>query len=317
MINKLLLTLIILASSIIAKEISAFSAGDISSSNPYGLTSAEKHILNNKKKLDKFDTNVKVVKNSMDMLSERIDGIESILDGDSKKLHDTTNKLKTIIVNYDNDIKVLSASNDNLKKLIEKLLEDQVILIQNEENIKNNLKTLKKSQDNLIKLVNKINSVYISSNELKSNMSQFVTKKEFNKLLKLLDTKNVGSKSTKNRSKKEMMKEAKRLYKKEYFSKSIPIYEELVRLNYKPAESNYMLGKMWFVRKSYKKAISYFKTSAMLYDKGWWMPELLLDSAISFEKIGDIDNASSFYSSLIELYPETKQAKIANKNILK
>jgi hypothetical protein len=36
---------------------------------------------------------------------------------------------------------------------------------------------------------------------------------------------------------------------------------------------------------------------------------LLLNSAISFEKIGDIDNEASFYSSVIDVYPETKQAK--------
>jgi TolA-binding protein len=45
------------------------------------------------------------------------------------------------------------------------------------------------------------------------------------------------------------------------------------------------------------------------------MPKLLLHSAISFEKLGDVDNASSFYSTLIDVYGDTKEAKIAKKKL--
>ena len=68
-------------------------------------------------------------------------------------------------------------------------------------------------------------------------------------------------------------------------------------------------------KKDYDKAISYFKTSAMLYDKGWWMPKLLLHSAMSFEQKNDIDNAANFYNTLINIYPDSKEAGIAKKNL--
>jgi len=319
MIYNLVAFLFVLASSLDAGEVSAFGAGDISSPNPYGLTSAEKHILTNKKKLDKFDTNVKGVKSNIDMISERIDGLESILEGDSQKLYKTTNSLvkinNSIELNTKN-ITQLDQSNINIKLVIEKLIEDQLNIIANQDVIKQNIKQLKTTQDSLTKSVNKINLAYVSEKELKSNMSQFVTKQEFDKLVSLIDKKSKTNKAKVSKSKAQMMKEAKAYYEKLYFNDAIPIYEKLVSLNYKPAESNYMLGEMWYVREKYEKAISYFKTSAMLYDKGKWMPDLLLHSAISFEKINDLDNAATFYNTLIDMYPDTKQAKTAKKNIL-
>jgi TolA-binding protein len=112
-----------------------------------------------------------------------------------------------------------------------------------------------------------------------------------------------------------MMSGALRLFKKDYFTKAIPIFEELITLNYKPATSNYYLGEINYYRKKYADAISYFKTSAMLYDKSSYMPKLLLHSAISFEKIKDFSNAANFYSSLIDIYPDSREAKTATKNL--
>jgi TolA-binding protein len=113
------------------------------------------------------------------------------------------------------------------------------------------------------------------------------------------------------------MKEAKEQYEKKYFKYAIPKFEQLISLNYKPAESNFYLGQMWYVRKKYDLAISHFKKSAILYDKAAYMPTLLLHSAISFEKTKDKENAKSFYSTLIDLYPDSKESKIAEKNLSK
>lgn len=114
-----------------------------------------------------------------------------------------------------------------------------------------------------------------------------------------------------------MLDEAKRLFKKDYFTKAIPMFETLVEQKYKPAESNFYLGEIWYYRKQYEKAIAYFKKSAVLYDKASWMPKLLLHSAISFEMTKDYTNAKTFYGTLIDVYPNSEEAKIATKNILK
>merc|ERR1711941_187479 len=107
--------------------------------------------------------------------------------------------------------------------------------------------------------------------------------------------------------------EAYRLFKKDWFSKAIPMFEELIDRDYKSASSNFYLGEMWYYRKKYDDAIRHYKTSAMLYDKASYMPTLLLHSAISFEKTQDFSNAANFYSSLIDIYPNSKEAKIATK----
>ena len=71
------------------------------------------------------------------------------------------------------------------------------------------------------------------------------------------------------------------------------------------------------MRKKYDVAISHFKKSAMLNDKAAYMPTLLLHSAISFENVKDKDNAKNFYNTLVGLYPDSEESKIAKKNLAK
>ncbi|PIF03290.1 MAG: hypothetical protein CSA86_05925, partial [Arcobacter sp.] len=204
-----------------------------------------------------------------------------------------------------------------------KNITSQVLTIQ-EENSKEIL-SLKRALKKISKILNTINKSYISENEFKSNMNQFVTRDEFEALKKVLNIKTSSRKTAKSytkkvsspNDKKEMLKEAIRLFKKDYFTKAIPMFEELIAAKYKPATSNFYLGEMWYYRKKYNDAIAYYKTSAMLYDKASYMPKLLLHSAISFEKIKDFSNAANFYNSLVDLYPNSKEAKIAVKNLSK
>merc|ERR1711916_2813 len=97
-------------------------------------------------------------------------------------------------------------------------------------------------------------------------------------------------------------------------TKAKPIFLKLVEENYRPAESNYYLGEISYYRKQYKTAIKYFKKSALLYDKAKYMPRLLLHSAISFEKTGDIENASVFYNTLLDNFPNSSEAKEVKKS---
>jgi TolA-binding protein len=47
------------------------------------------------------------------------------------------------------------------------------------------------------------------------------------------------------------------------------------------------------------------------------MPELLLHSAIAFEETNDLGNAVNFYTSVIDIYPNSKEAKEAEKKLRK
>jgi len=322
--------IILLSTITFAKEVSVFGAGDLDSSNPYGLTKSEERILKNKKELGSIDTKVKTVKSTIDSISERIDGLESIYEGDSQKLNNVVLTLTKLLNDFESNQNSTDKNSEDVKELKKSI--DQILSLQkkianeNEKNLENIKLAVKKLTDK----INKIDSNYLSEKDFKKNMSQFVTLDEFNALKKSLNIKvnkktqsdiSVKSNNSENivsaDDKSAILTEAKRLFKIDYFTKAIPLFEKLISANYKPAESNFYLGEIWYYRKDYSKAISYFKKSAMLYDKASWMPKLLLHSAISFEKTGDFKNAASFYETLMTVYPDSKEAKSADKNLSK
>ena len=296
-------------------ETSVFGAGDLNSPNPYGLTTTEKVVVKNKKIVKANEKRIKKVDAKLKELSERIEALQSIFEGDSQKLNKVSHKVKLLGSNIE-DIKVsqeskwvtfdnnLSVTNSELNAKIDNL-QFQI------DNIKENIKILKTSLDDSVNILNNINKTYVSRDEFK---------KEFDSLLKLLDKKVYSSSKQKvkkkyKKSNKQLMAEARRLFKKDYFSKAIPILEDLIAKKYRPAECNYYMGEIKYYRKKYKTALAYFKKSMMLYDKAKYIPRLLLHSAISFEKIGDKNNAQRFYATIVDIYPNSNEAKQASKKI--
>ncbi len=322
--NKLILSTLLISSTIVgANEVSVFGAGNLDSKNPYGLNSAEKNILKNKKTLWNINSKVKDVKYTVESINERLDGLESIYEGDSVKLNELVLKFNDILKKIEENSTLSEKDSSDIENL--KSVSSQILSIQEEISAENkkNLSNFKKAISKFSKKINIINSSYISEKEFKSNMNQFITRREFNAFKKSLGAKTSSKikSNAKNKKissindKKSMMSEALRLFKKDYFTKAIPIFEDLIAANYKPASNNYYLGEIHYYRKKYADAISYFKISAMLYDKASYMSKLLLHSAISFEKTKDFSNAANFYSSLIDIYPDSKEAKTATKNL--
>ena len=280
-------------------ERSMFGAGDLKSPEPYGLTETEKVIVDNKKTIKNTEKKIYKVDTKLKDVYESVDGLESILEGESQKLNELSKKS----TQQSTQLSVLTEKTDTHIKDIETL---KLQLQENSENIQ----TIKKSLDKLIGTVNKINKNYVS-------------RSEFKKLLAMLDKKEVKKASAKSskpkdvakKSNKELMEDVRVWFKKDYFTKAKPVIEYLLTKNYRPAENNYYLGEINYYRKNYKDALHYFKTSMMLYDKAKWLPKLLLHSAISFEKLGDNENAQSFYSTIVDVYPDSVEAKEASKKI--
>lgn len=291
-----------------------FGAGNLKSSEPYGLTQTEEVIVTNKKIVAKNEKKLKKTTSELQDLSQRVDGIDSLLEGESVKL----NKVYISLNKQKDNLKLFTqTSTTNINKNSEiianmqKKFDEELKIVKHQiEQNEKNIKTLKNSFDKIVVLVNDINSNY-------------VTKKEFNKLISLLDKKQVQvKKSTKpstnkvsNKSSKELLEEAKAFFKRDYFTNAKPIFQELVGKNYRPAESNFYLGEIEYYRKNYKNALHYFKTSMTLYDKAEYLPKLLLHSAIAFEKLGDNENAQNFYSTITDIYPSSDEAKEASKKI--
>ncbi len=327
--KKYLISSLIITTLGLGEEVSVFGAGNLNSDNPYGLNSSEKHILKNQKKISNLSSKVNDINFLIDSMKKRLEGLESIYEGDSSKLNTTVLKVNELVKKVDISSELSSKNSretEEIKSVSEQLIDMKT---KTDKEMKQSIRTLKKALSKISKLVNKINSEYISSNELKRNMKQFITRAEFNALKNSLGIKTNQEPSAKNKQvtkkakkltrkeKAQLLKKAKIDFSKKHFKYAIPKFEKLIEENYKPAESNFYLGEMWYVRKKYDLAISHFKKSAILYDKAAYMPTLLLHSAISFEKIDDNENARNFYSTLVDIYPNSKEAKIAKKNLSK
>lgn len=337
--NKYLLTLLVVSSSISiagAQEVSVFDAGSMNANNPYGLNSSEKHILKNQTSINTLSSKVGDMNSMVEAINRRLEGLESTYEGDSAKLNSSVMKINELSqkIGLSSD---LASKNDaaEIKNVSAELLNMNTA---SEKEMRDSINTLKTTVTKLSSLVNKINSEYVSSSELEKNMQQFITREEFDALKKAVGvktsqinpTKTTETKSTASAvavdeikkdltadDKVKLLNDAKTDFDAKNFNSAIPKYEKLVEVNYKPAEGNFYLGEMWYIRKKYDLAISHFKKSAVLYDKAAYMPTLLLHSAISFENTKDKENARNFYSTLVDLYPSSSEAKVAKQNLNK
>ena len=309
--KKIIPLLFVITSLTVAEEVSVYGASNQDSS--YGLSASEKHILKNQSNISNLSSKLEEINSLVKSINGRLEGLESTYEGDSRKLNDLSLKL-----NQSSDL----ASNEQASNVNQ-----------------SDLNSLKAALTKLTTIVNKINAEYVSSTELEKNMQQFVTREEFEAVKKAMGIKtSQGSSKTTVEAKEKIvdttsavssvelktaddkikfMADAKKDYDAKVYNSAIPKFEKLIEVNYKPAENNYYLGDMLFKRKKYDQAIVHFKKSAMLNDKASYMPTLLLNSAISFENTKDKDNAKNFYSTLIELYPNSQEAKTAKTNLNK
>jgi len=278
----------------LSSEPSAFGAGDLSNPQPYGLTSNEKVILETKQKLKKVAQKSNYQENQLDSLRERIDGLQSIVENLSRKAHN--NKISIQKIASKNELG-LQSSSEYEQRLAQQLQENTT-----------KIENLKVVVSELSKVVDDINLHYVTKDEYNRLVSEINSFKALMaKELKIPKKKGTSGTSS------ALFKKAQQYYNKRYFTKAIELYEELIRRNYKPAYSHYMIGEMNYKRKNYSNAISYFKKSTELYSKASYMPRLMLHTAISMYKTGDKAHAKAFFNAIVQKYPHTKEAKEAKK----
>lgn len=283
-------------------EPSAFGAGNLETSQPYGLTPSEKVILQNKNKLNKVVVNSNNQANKVDSLRERIDGLQTIIEGLSKKSQENRLELKEL---QKKNTEELIATNEYEKRLSE---------ISQANSLE--IKDMKLAISELSALLNVVNTSYVSKDEFNTLVNDFNVFKELVAKELKQSVAPVNSKLDKMSS-AEIAKLAKQNYDKKYYTKSIEYYTQLIENNYKPAYAHYMIGEMKYKRKNYSDAIAYFKKSATLYSKASYMPALMLHTAISMEETDDVKNAETFYKGIIAKYPNSQEAKIAKNKLSK
>lgn len=270
--QKLFLFSCIVFSLLEASEPSAFGAGALDSSNPYGLTESEKSIVENRQVSLSNKKLIRQMALKIAQLQETVEGLRSVVDSMSGKIGQTGQRLNEI------SSQSAKASSEDISDL------------------QSQLDILKRSSEN---------------NYLKID-------KALKKLTKLM-----GSSQKKNTSvvikPKRKVTNAQRIksavsnYRKKHFTKAKEDFTILANKNYKPAQANYYLGEIAYYRKNYDEAIYHYKKSVGFYDKANYMPTLLLHTALSFQKLGDNDNAQRFFDTVLSTYPESAQANIAEK----
>jgi len=274
--------------TLLQAEPSAFGAGDISNPNPYGLTSNEKVVLQNKKNLHKVEVKSNNQANKVDSLRERIDGLQTIIESLSRKAHKNQLTIKAL-----NKKNTLESSNSNKYQI-------RVSEI------------TQKNAQNIQKIELLVSELNIVVEKIDAN---YVTREEFNKFVKNLNKSHSKSnkQSFKKMSNNKILKKAKYFFNKKYYTKSMEYFNYLIFKNYKPAYGHYMIGEMKFKRKKYDQAIAYYKKSVSLYDEAKYMPTLMLHTAVSMDKNGDKKNAKAFYKGVIVKYPQSNSAIKAKK----
>ncbi|RLA70490.1 MAG: hypothetical protein DRG30_09195, partial [Epsilonproteobacteria bacterium] len=263
-----------------AAEPSAFGAGNLNAPNPYGLTSNEKVILQNKNSLNDVKIKSNNQANEVDSLRERLDGLQSIIESLSRKAHNNKITLKQLDEQSSQD----SESADEYEKRLSEVTQANALSIEKINTILPELSTI----------IDSINSTYITKTEFNALVD------DVNKFKSLMASdlkgKKSGSKSSTfaNMSNGEVATKAQAFFKKKYYTDAIKYYSYLIEKNYKPAYAHYVIGEMNYKRKNYSNAISYFKKSVSLYSKGSYMPNLMLHTALSMKNSGDNKNAQAF-----------------------
>jgi len=305
--NFLIAFIAILPYCLFSAEPSAFGAGDINNPSPYGLTTKEKLLLDNKNELKKVIVKSNNQANKVDSLRDRLDGLQSIIESLSQKSH--TNKLKLKESDRQNTLQI-EKTDEYEKRLSLSTQSNTDLIILNVQEIEK----IKLLITELSAIIDTINSSYVSKNDFNTLVSDVNKFKDL--VAKELKSK-IKSKATNNSklSNGEIETKAKKLYNKKHYTKSIELYEQLITKKYKPARSHYMVGEMYYNRKNYADAMAYFKKSASLYSKASYMPVLMLHMAISMDKTGDKVNAKNFYEAVISKYPESSSADIALEKI--
>lgn len=293
-----------------AKEISVFDAGNMTVSTPYGMTKAEKISYDNTEKIRHLLLKIDYLNSKQDELFQKIEGISSLFESDSKN----SQNIKLNLKNSENKlIDLLNKTETNINKIrdLDKKLDD-FISLQKENNRLQEETNLK-----LVSIVNKINGEYVKKIEFDELVSYINISYKPNEKYQASKNEKKSINLSEKQSNKEIFEDAIKFFKMNQLAKSLEMFEKIASEKYKIAETNFYIGEIKFKQKIYKEAIQFYKQSMIADDKAIYIPQLLLHSALCFEGMKENDSADKFYKTIIDIYPDSLEAKEASKKLKK
>ena len=183
--------------------------------------------------------------------------------------------------------------------------------------------------DELMRKVDKINRNYVSKYELKKSLKSgkvyTATKTKTQKPKPKVQSSSTQSSNadkavaiedtpTKLSNSKRYSKAVREVEKKQY-SDAKKNFLILKKEGYKKASTYYYLGEVSYRTKKYTDAVEYYKVSASANENASYMDTLLLHTALSLKKQGDISQAKRFFQAIIDSYPKSNSAKVAKKHL--
>lgn len=342
--SKITFLLFLSISFLFSDEVSVFGAGDLDDSSPYGLTSSEKKIIENKKEINRLAKKDLKSKKSIDNLQNQIEVLKDLVVTLGKQNNNHKLKIANLIddlrqnhlvteIGYQKLQENMNKTNSQAKKedvetkksLNEKIKDsfaqvNSALKKQNRRllNIEQGVDVdFKKFQNKLNKTntaLEKVNKRYVTQKQLDFIVKEFNKFKEtvigeFEKLSKEDDNYYNFSKHTNV----EIFKQGKKNIQLGKHQEAIKFFSYLITKHYRPATDNFYIGESYYFIGNYEQAIKHYKKSVSIYDKSKFMPTLLLHSGESLEKIHDVKQAKSFYSVLISQYGDIAEGIKAKK----
>ncbi len=304
-------------SLLFSNEPSVYGAGDIDVASPYGLTSAEKNVISNRKQIQQL-------RNQVSEHQSRIAGLTTVIDGLNKQVLDLKEQLQE-------KRKVDAQQDEDLKKQEEDSKKTYTLLLE------------------LGKIIDQINNSYVTKEDLSRleaqqaeqvqhaqqqarQAQQALATREYERSNTntnngmIIDGRDNYDSSTQQDSGvmqenggsvdiSETYREAVQAFSHKSYNTATEKFKEAIAQSYKLAPSNYYLGEIAYYTNDYYSAISYYKKSASLYNKASYMKVLYLHTALSLSKTGQNDQARGFFRYVVDNYPNTKSAEIAQENL--
>ena len=289
------------ALAVLASEPSAFSAGDLSSDSPYGLTQTEKYILENKNSIDDLQKRLVQLEGKIDDLISSLDAFRSLTAGGNEKIFNISRDIKQLGSDVALQKEYQAKIDGELKTLAEadkasQARDDKITLAVKE----------------LSGLIDNINNTYVHKSEMKEALE---------KLVKQLQSSGAEASAApkagfSGKKDADIFDQAKADFKAKKRSQAQSALEHLAQNSgYKKAEVLYLLGELYYQQGMYSQAISVFKNSVKLDDKADYLPVLLFHTGVAYDKMKKKNEAKKFYESLITMYPKSYLVESAKKRL--
>lgn len=227
----------------------------------------------------KNSTEVLVLKQQISQLKEKIEGLNTIIQGQNSEIAQLKEKV----------------NENNYEKIINQLSQRVAVL----EN-KTDVLSAAKAAPTPVPVTHNSDTV---KDDKKSNhdISSAVKKKEVKKT------------TYENIPNSKLYKDSVLNFTKMRLTKAKDGFKVLYKRGYKKASVNYYLGEIAYKRGNYKDAIGKYQKSATIDENANYMDKLLLHTALSLKKIGKAGEAKVFFKAVVDTYPESISAKVAKK----